>query len=170
MSEPADELRNDLLFEARLVEKRASITARNHFTASVFWNRVQLAVGGLAAVLSAIAGASALSSLPDGAIVAGALALAVTTLTSVATFLNPSERANAHLRAGNAYLALENDARLFYKLDLWSSKSERDLKRVLTRLVTEQNNLNTTSPQPPNHVKKRHGTVAERLADEPVEA
>ena len=100
MQEDNGELHEILLSEARIVESRTSITARAHFRASSFWSNIQLSVGGVAAVLSAIAGASALSQLDARNVIAGVLALAVTTLTAVATFLNPSERANAHLRAG----------------------------------------------------------------------
>jgi len=108
MAEDSGELADVLTSEARVVEIRTAMTARSHFLAASFWGRVQLGVGGLAAVLSAIAGASALSSLEGRNIIAGTLALAVTTLTAVSTFLNPNDRANAHLRAGNAYLALED--------------------------------------------------------------
>jgi hypothetical protein len=79
----------------------------------------------------------------------------VTTLTAVTTFLNPSERANAHLRAGNAYLALENRARLFYRMKLLLRKQDNDLQRRLTRLVDELNARNTTSSQPPLRIFKR---------------
>jgi hypothetical protein len=138
------------------------MTARAHFAGSIFWGNVRLFVGGLAAVLSALAGASALSKLDGGAIVAGVLALAVTTLTAVTTFLNPSERANAHLRAGNAYLALENRARLFYRLELRSAKPTSDLERRLKTLVAEQNELNTTSPQPSDRMFRRAQRAGDR--------
>jgi hypothetical protein len=154
-SASGDGLDEVLRSEARIVEMRTSITARAHFHASSFWGNVRLSVGGLAAMLSAIAGASALSQLDGGAIIAGALALAVTTLTAVTTFLNPSERANAHLRAGNAYLALENRARLFYRLELFSGKPERELRDRLVSLVEELNELNTTSPQPGKRTFKK---------------
>src|SRR5262245_60790566 len=159
------ELRDVLRSEAKLVEIRTSITARAHFRASNCWANVRLSVGGLAAVLSAIAGASALSRIDGGDIIAGALALAVTTLTAVTTFLNPSERANAHLRAGNAYLGLENRARLLYRIELLARKPEGDLERRLTRLVDDLNELNTTSPQPGRRSfnrAKRDGFVSRR--------
>ena len=176
MQEDNGELHEILRSEARIVESRTSIRARAHFRASSFWSNIQLSVGGVAAVLSAIAGASALSQLDARNVIAGVLALAVTTLTAVATFLNPSERANAHLRAGNAYLALENRARLFYRMDLLLAKPDNDLQRRLTRLVDELNELNTTSPQPPTRIFKkamrtglafrRQPTTAELLDDE----
>src|SRR5262245_33777818 len=155
MQEDNGGLRDILRSEARIVESRTSITARAHFRASSFWSNIQLSVGGVAAVLSAIAGASALSQLDARNVIAGVLALAVTTLTAVATFLNPSERANAHLRAGNAYLALENRARLFYRVELLLAKPDNDLQRRITRLVDELNELNTTSPQPPTRIFKK---------------
>ena len=149
---------------------------RAHFRASNGWANVRLSVGGLAAVLAAIAGASALSRVDGGNIIAGVLALAVTTLTAVTTFLNPSERANAHLRAGNAYLGLENRARLFYRVELLSGKPESDLERRLTHLVDDLNELNKTSPQPGRRsfqrakrdgfVSRRQLTTAELIDDE----
>ena len=167
MTEGSDQLYAVLRSEAEIVEMRTAITARAHFRSSTYWSNVHLAVGGLAAVLSAIAGASALSDLGGSNLVAGSLALAVTTLTAVATFLNPSERANAHLRAGNAYLALENRARLFYNVQLLAAKQETDRRRQLVRIVDELNELNTTSPQPsPRMFRKalrRRGKLGSQL-------
>jgi hypothetical protein len=154
-TEGSAELHAILRSEAKIVEMRTAISGRAHFGSSTYWANVHLAVGGLAAVLSAIAGASALSDVAGSYLVAGSLALTVTTLTAVATFLNPSKRANSHLRAGNAYLALENRARLFYKLHLLVAKPEDDQPRQLMRIVDELNELNTRSPQPSPRMFKK---------------
>ena len=133
--------------ESRIIEQKCKRSAASHFKAAAFWSNIQLLFGGLAAILSAIAGASALAELDRRNIVAGSLALAVTTLTAVTTFLNPSEQANAHLRAGNAYLALQNRARMFRRVELPAHPKSHTLSRPLLRLAEQLNELNRTSPQ-----------------------
>jgi hypothetical protein len=157
-----------LASEAEFVEVRTAMTARTHFMAASFWGRAQLGLGSLAAVLSAIAGASALSDLSNSNVVAGVLALAVTTLTAVTTFLNPSERADGHTRAGNAYLALENRARLFHRLELRSGKAEKELGRQLIRLVGDLNDLNRSSPQAPNRMFRKASKAAKKVERQPT--
>jgi hypothetical protein len=86
--------------------------------------------------------------LNEGTAIAGALALTVTTLTAVTTFLNPSERSNAHLRSGNEYLALQNRVRRFRRVEAaTSTQGLRPLVRQLARLSDGLDELNRTSPQ-----------------------
>jgi hypothetical protein len=147
---PADleETRQALLDEARILEVKSKRSGASHFKAAGFWSGVQGTLGGLAAVLSAIAGASAFSDLNEGTAIAGALALTVTTLTAVTTFLNPSERSNAHLRSGNEYLALQNRVRRFRRVEAaTSTQGLRPLVRQLARLSDGLDELNRTSPQ-----------------------
>jgi hypothetical protein len=149
-AEPASptDTRLALLDEARILELKNRRSGASHFKAAGFWSGVQGTLGGLAAVLSALAGASAFSDFNKGTVIAGALALTVTTLTAVTTFLNPSERANAHLRSGNAYLALQNRVRRFRRVEAPLSTSDvRALARQFARLSDELDELNRTSPQ-----------------------
>jgi hypothetical protein len=152
-----------LLEEARGLEHKCKRSAASQFKAAGFWGGVQVTLGGLAAVLSAVAGASAFSELNRGAVIAGSLALAVTTLTAVTTFLNPSERSNAHLRAGNAYLGLQNRARLFRRIEApFNPRDPKLLARHLSRLSDRLDELNRTSPQVSRWLYER----ARKQADE----
>jgi len=86
------------------------------------------------AILSAIAGASALSQRPDSALFAGLLALLVSVLTSVTTFLNPGQIAQAHKTASSAYRTAQGRFRLFL-LNAVTLDNQASAKDELTHLV-----------------------------------
>ncbi|MCZ7559313.1 MAG: SLATT domain-containing protein [Burkholderiaceae bacterium] len=82
--------------EASRVEEDTEHSFKGHYNAAGRWGRYHLWIGLPAALLAAIAGATAFRDQPEWA---GALALVSTALTTVLTFLKPSERAEMH----NAY-------------------------------------------------------------------
>ena len=101
-------------------------------------------------LLSAIAGASALSQFDPYHILAGTLAIIVAALSGVSTFLNANEKAATHLNAGNSYDALMNSVRIFYVVDCWSSdNSDQVLTERLKRYSEQKDELNRTSPPIP---------------------
>ena len=59
-------------------------------------------------MLAAIASALAHSQVSDTKIDVAIISVAVAALTALQTFLNPSEREQKHLVAGNNYASLEN--------------------------------------------------------------
>jgi hypothetical protein len=97
--------------EAKRIENDALYSAKGHYEAAKYWTRFHLTIGISTAILSAIAGASALAQFDNHNIIAGFLAIIVAALTAVATFLNPNEKANAHQNVGNKYNALRNKVR-----------------------------------------------------------
>lgn len=134
--------------EAKRIEEDSLYSAKGHFNAGGRWAKVNLWLGGISAVLSAIAGASALSQFDNHNIVAGVLAIIVACLTGVITFVNPNEKASAHHKAGNKYNALRNDTRIFYTIELnkmEENKAIDDLKKLNDR----RNKLNIESYQIP---------------------
>src|SRR5262245_4505588 len=100
--------------EAMRIEEDSLHSSKSHFEAANLWVKLHLSLGIPAAILAAIAGVSALKECP---VVAGILSFAVAALSALSTFLNPSERANAHLNAGNQYMSVRNRARIFREIE-----------------------------------------------------
>ena len=137
-----------IINEAKRIEEDSTYSAKGHFSAGQCWVNMNLWLGGIAAVLSAIAGASALSQFDNHNIVAGGLSIIVAGLTAVITFINPSERSSVHQKIGNKYNALKNNARIFYDIeadDMEEKKAIEDLKK----LNDKRNKLNLESHQIP---------------------
>lgn len=134
--------------EAKRIEEDSLYSAKGHFYAGQCWVNVNFWLGGITAVLSAIAGASALSQFDYHNIVAGGLSIFVASITAVITFINPSERASVHQKTGNKYNALRNDTRIFYDIEI----NDMDDKRItedLKKLNDRRNKLNLESHQIP---------------------
>jgi len=108
---------------------------------------------------SAIGGVYALKSCPTAAAV---LAFAVAALSAIFTFLNPKDRAMSHLAAGNAYKALNNDVRIFHRIDCASGLGADKLRGLLAELNARRNDLNSKSHQIPRPAfeKARKGIEA----------
>ena len=137
-----------IINEAKRIEEDSLYSAKGHFYAGQCWVNANLWLGGISAVLSAIAGASALSQFDYHNIVAGSLSIVVAGLTAIITFINPNERATVHQKAGNKYNALRNDTRIFYDIEI----DEIDDKKAiddLKKLNDRRNKLNIESHQIP---------------------
>jgi len=148
--------KQNLIKEARRIEEDCLYSAKGHFVAANFWTNFHLWIGVPTAILAAIAGASALSQFDNHNIVAGILAIIVTALTAVTTFLNPNEKVNSHLNAGNKYNSLRNKARIFCEIDsCGENNSIQELTKQLKELAKQRDELNQNSPQIPGWAFKR---------------
>jgi len=137
-----------IINEAKRIEEDSLYSSKGHFYAGQCWLNVNLYLGGITAILSAIAGASALSQFDYHNIVAGGLSIIVAGLTAIIIFINPNEKSFIHRKAGNRYNALRNDARIFYDIEL----SEADDKKAiedLKKLNDRRSKLNSESQQIP---------------------
>lgn len=114
--------------------------------AAARWVRCHLSIGLPSAVLAAIAGAAAFKDEPD---LARAPALASTALTTLVTFLKPSERAELHKAAAGHYQALRNDTRLYREVELLDSEAPEDAKARLLDLAKSRDKLSQSSPAIP---------------------
>ncbi len=131
--------------EAKRIENDTSYSAKGHYEAAEYWTRFHLMIGIPTAILSAVAGASALAQFDNHSIIAGFFAIVVTTLTAVATFLNPNEKANSHQNVGNKYNALRNKVRVFCNIDSSVESSEQELIKQLKELAKQRDELNQDS-------------------------
>lgn len=141
--------KDNIIKEARRIEEDTLYSAKGQFIAANFWTKFHLWMGVPTAILAAIAGASALSQFENHNIVAGILAIMVAALTAVTTFLNPNEKANSHLNAGNKYNSLRNKARIFCEIDSCEETSIQELIKQLKELAKQRDELNQNSPQIP---------------------
>lgn len=119
-------------------------SAKAHFNASARWNTWNYAFGIPSVILSAIAGAA---FFKDYSVIAGLMTSAVTVLTALMTFLKPSERSTGHKNAGDQYLSLRNDARLFREIELSQVADDAAAIAGMSGFTTRRNELNQASPQ-----------------------
>jgi hypothetical protein len=141
--------------EAKRIEEDSLYSARGPFAASGRWSGVHIWLGIPAVALAAIAGFWALSRFDNSGTIAGFLAITVAALTAIATLLNPSERANVHLNAGNAYLELRNEARIFSEITTYQNKSGDEITEFLHKLEMRRNEINQSSPHIPTWAYER---------------
>jgi hypothetical protein len=148
-----------LIAEAERIEEDTLYSCKSHFEAARRWDQWHLWIGIPTALLAAFAGVSALSDYP---LVSAIIAFLVAASSGVFTFLNPKERAALHLKAGNAYKTLNNEARIFRQIDCLQGHSPEELSTRLKKLDATRNALNAESPQPPRFafVRGRKGIEA----------
>lgn len=142
-------LREVLVQEAKRIEEDTNHSARSHFVEALRWRRVRLSIGIPTVIAGAISGLTALAQFDYHGVIASILALLAAAAAAVMTFLNPHEQENAHLNAGNRYLALRNDAGTFLRIDSRSEHSDEELVAMLKHLARRRNRLNQSSPSIP---------------------
>jgi hypothetical protein len=157
-----EDLKENIIKEAKRIEEDCLYSGKGHFIAANFWNKFHLWIGIPTAALAAIASATALSQFDNHNVISGILAILVAVLTAIATFLNPNGRANMHLSSGNKYLAVRNIARIFYEVDIHAAESDRELTKNLKKMAKKRDELNQDSPQIPPWAYKKAKKGIER--------
>lgn len=138
-----NELTQKLVAECRRIEEDAEHSSKGHYNAGDRWGRYHLFLGLPAAIVAAIAGAAAFKDCPE---LAGSLALVSTAMTTVLTFLKPSERAEMHKSVGSQYHALRNQTRIFREIELLDGLDAESAKERLLELARIRDELNAASP------------------------
>jgi hypothetical protein len=158
----ASKTKTEIVKEAKRIEEALLYSSKGHFVSARFWSNFHLFIGIPIVVISGIAGASAFSTLDSSHIVAGVLSLLVAGLSAIATFLNPNERASAHMSSGNSYDALMNKVRIFWAIDCWRDESEEVLTERLKWLSEQKDELNRKCGQIPGwaYTKAKKGIEA----------
>lgn len=137
------ELLSKITAEARRIEEDSEHSAKGHFNAADRWAGYHLRIGLPAAVLAAVAGGTAFADHP---IAAGSLAILSTALTTVLTFLKPSEHAENHKAVAGQYLALRNRTRMFRELEITVDVDLALAKSRLIELADSRDELNQAAP------------------------
>jgi hypothetical protein len=143
------ELKQNIVMEAKRIEQDSLYSAKGHFVAAYCWSKLHLSIGIPTAILAALVSASVLSQFDKDKIITAVLAIIVTALTAITTFINPTEKANSHLNAGNKYNSLRNKARTFYEIDYYCQKDDYILVVQLKDIASRRDELNQDSPQIP---------------------
>lgn len=146
---PVSKTKDEIIKEAKRIEEACLYSAKGHFEVARFWSNFHLLIGIPSVVLSAVAGASALSQFDNSKTIAGLLAIIVTALSGLMTFLNPNEKSSTHLNSGNNYDSLQNRVRMFWSIECWREKSEDVLTEKLTYYSEQKDKLNLSCPQIP---------------------
>ena len=149
---------NGLTVEAQRIEEDAEHSFKGQYNAAARWARYHLCLGLPSALLAAVAGAAAFKNHPE---LAGALALASTALTTVLTFLKPSERSEMHKTVAGQYQALRNQARIFREIGLTDGMTHEEAKARLFELAKSRDELNQSAPA----VARRDYELAKRDID-----
>lgn len=131
--------------EAMRIENDVHYSAKGHYEEANYWSRLHLLLGIPTAIISAIAGVSALAQFDNHAILAGFLAIIVAALSGITTFLHPDGKAAAHQSTGSKYTTLRNRVRTFSHLDIYTGESEQELLEQLKSLAVQRDELNEAS-------------------------
>lgn len=131
--------------EALRIEEDATYSSKAHYETARSWGQIYLWLGIPTAI---IAGVSGVSVFEEQKLLAGVTAIIAAALASISTFLNPSEKAQAHYTAGYKFTALKNNTRIFREIELLDGTNQ-DLKKDLLKLSSVRNSINEVSPQIP---------------------
>jgi hypothetical protein len=156
MVDETQPIRNEL----SRIEESATFSAQAQFEQAKYWRAVNLTLGVPAAVLAAIAGATALAST-TGRVAAGIIALIAAGLSAITTTLNAAQRTEQGQAAGNLYLALQSDARIARETDL-PRQSFDEARAALAELRVRQDEINQSSALPARYAYRRAKKNIER--------
>jgi hypothetical protein len=120
--------------------------SETQFEYATRWRRVDRLLSAVAALLAAVSGAGALSSL-FGLKTAGLVALISGAVGAVAASLGAPQTKEKAAGAANEYRALQQDARIFVNVDLLDL-SDEDARKRLDSLVSRLQELNRQAEIP----------------------
>jgi hypothetical protein len=139
--------------EALRVEEDCSYNATGHFVAATRWRIVHYLFALPAALLAALVSYLAFTSQ---GVLAGAIGVVITILTTATLFLRPDHLSSEHKRIGEKYLGLRNKVRLFREIELLhSGRSRHELLQTLGQLSEKKNELNADSLPLPDWAYRR---------------
>ncbi len=143
--QPVSKAKLEIMKESQRIEESTRYSSKCHFAAAYIWSIFHFIIGIPIVVLAAVAGSSFVC---NNNVLAG-FSVIIAVLSAVMTFLNPNEKSNSHLNAGNSYDALQNEVRIFRTVDCWQEGSEQILTERLKNYSTQKDKLNQGSPQIP---------------------
>lgn len=141
--------------EALRIEEDANYSGRGHLQAAIPWSWMHMTLGIVTTLFAAAAGGLVLTWGSKFVILAGVFALLAALLSGINAFINAGQRAAQHREAGNEYLALRNNARIFREIELQRHSANSELISELKHLSDKRNDLNRRSPQIPGWAYER---------------
>lgn len=143
------EIKENIIKEAKRIEEDSEYSSIGHFKAVERWSHVQLYMGILTSFLSAFTGYITLTENFNFFTTAGIIAILVSALSAIYTFLNPNEKVNLHHKSGTQYNTLRNAARIFIEIDCLKDVPIDDLDERLKQLVNLRDEYNKSCPHIP---------------------
>ncbi|MDR1463585.1 MAG: SLATT domain-containing protein [Azoarcus sp.] len=128
--------------ELSQLENACILSGEAQAAAAVRWRRYHYCVGIAAVALSVLAGMAFAGNYP---VLAAMFSVLLAVLTTVMTFLKPSERACAHKISGDQYRALCNEARVFREVHLFHACDDQSAIAGLDAFVKRRNELDAAS-------------------------
>ncbi|MBM3332837.1 SLATT domain-containing protein [candidate division WOR-3 bacterium] len=155
-------VKSEFANEARRIEEDALHSSKGHHEAARLWTNFHYSMGVPTVLMAAVAGAAALTQFDYSGIIAGILAILVTGMTAVTTFIDPCAKASSHQVAATKYSALRNSVRLFHRVELFTDEAESSLLKRLKEFSQRRDELNHDSPQIPRwaYLRARKGIEA----------
>lgn len=138
-----NETNNAIRTELARIEEDCIHSGKAQFNAADRWGRYHFWLGIPSTILSATAGVAFIKSNGE---VAGIMTTLAALLTGLMTFLKPSERASAHKTAGDQYLSLRNDARVFREIRIGHACDDQAAIDSMDEFTKRRNELNQASP------------------------
>ena len=145
--------RPEIRQEAERVLEAATYSSETQFEFAKRWRRVDRWLGSLAAGLAAVAGVGGLSNV-FSARWAGLVAVLAALTGAIAASLGAPQTKEKASVAANSYRALQQDARIFLRIDLAEMK-DTDAREGLQKLVDRLQQLNRESVIPSTKAWKR---------------
>ena len=121
-------------------------SAQTQFEYSKTWRMIDRWLGSFASLIAAISGVSGIAELIS-AQVAGIITLFAAGTGAVSISLGASKSKTLAHAAGNAYLALQQDARVFIEIDI-NRISDDAARDTLSKLIARHQELNAASEIP----------------------
>ncbi|WP_250510624.1 SLATT domain-containing protein [Caballeronia sp. GACF4] len=140
---PENKTKEAIRAELQRIEEDCTHSGKKQYNAGERWGTYNFWLGVPSTILGVVAGATFMKSHGD---IAGGLAMLAALLTALMTFLKPSERAAAHKAAGDQYLALRNDARVFRQIRLDYACDDQAAIASMDEFTKRRNELNQASP------------------------
>lgn len=137
--------------ECLRIEEDAIHSAKGHYNASNSFKNVHYWIGVPTVIFSAWAGVDVFS---NNANYAGYLALLVTTLAVLQTFINADDKAVKHKNSGNEFNSLKNQTRLMREVEI-NKLTEIEAVEKIKLLSSKRDELNKISLQIPNRSFKK---------------
>jgi fermentation-respiration switch protein FrsA (DUF1100 family) len=135
-----------VILELKRIEESTTYSSQSQFEQAKLWRGINLLFGVPAAVLAAVAGATALAST-SGRLAAGIIALVAAGLGAVTTTLNASQRSKEAQDVGNAYLALMSHCRMTRTVEL-PNASDDAARAALAALRAQHDSINSKATPP----------------------
>jgi hypothetical protein len=139
--------------ELARLEEGTMYASQTQLEQSKRWSRANLWLGICASALAGVAGTLALANDASKDL-AGVIALVAAVLAVILTSLNANARTNACASAGNAYLAIQNEARQLRLVDLDHQLIDES-RSQLAELTARRDEQNKTAEVPSRAAYRR---------------